>query len=346
VNTLQTPKVLLFNNNSIYNAITTFVDEKESPNTRKNYSLWINHFFNTILNKKLSQLTWDDILNITHQDLRTYRQYLQTINGNNTVNQKIACLSSLWGELKKHNNNINLTVAKVDLLSIVDHSWGSLTENEIMLLYKFCRERDYKPEVQETFFRTCFVTGIRSNPLMMLKKENLIQEKDFKSGSLVWCICVVDKKKHVKKAISNKLYNQIIECQEPQSLKIFNVCDKMLRQTLKSFCSSQNIHNDRRIVLHSLKKSSMDFVWDTTQNIIKTAKQGQHSSIETTYKHYIGKNESLSDQPSYDLFDKEYNIKQLEHLTKEQLLDLIKDDSSVLKQLIYNLNDKEQNKWE
>lgn len=333
--------VVLFSNNSVYNAISFFVEEKNSYNTRKNYILWIKAFFKTLLDKDINYLSWNDIINITHQDMRTYRKFLKTINGNNTVNQKMACIASLWGELKKHvhGENINLNVVKLTPLIIEESSWGSLTEKEINQLLEFCKTRDYKPFVQEIYFKTLFITGIRSNAIMQLKQTDIIHKSDLQSGKDIWCLYVKDKRKYVTKAISDSLYSSLVKCFESPSKKVFNVCDKILRATLKDFCLTYNLHNDRQIVLHSLKKSSMDYVWDTTKNIIKTAKQGGHNSIEMTYQHYVGRNDSLASQPSYELFDRKYSIEDLKHLSKDELLNLIdKSSGIILRQLIYNMN--------
>jgi len=345
VNTnLQKEAVVLFRNNSVHTTINSFLNQKQkkSKNTSKNYRLWIEEFFQAILGKSDFSMTWHEIENINYQDMCSFQDYLLAKgNSNNTVNQKIAGISSLWGEFKKHNININSAITKINPLLIKECNWGSLTEKEINDLLSYCEERSFKPFIQKIFFKTCFITGIRSNVILLMKKENIQHKIDKKTNKMIWCLCVKDKGKYITKAIPDSLYHELVQCMTPDTTRILNVCDKILRQTLKDYCKKQGIQNDRKIVLHSLKKTSMDYVWDMTKDIVKTAKQGQHTGVEMAYRNYLGQNSSLTEQASYDLFDKTFDISQLEHLTKKQLLTLIDNsDKAILRQLIYSLNSK------
>jgi len=339
---LQKETVVLFRNKSVHSTINSFLNQKnkKSNNTSKNYRLWITEFFSAMLGKSDVSISWSEIEHINYHDICSFQDYLMAKNNsNNTINQKIAGISSLWGEFKKYNNDINSAITKITPLLIQESSWGSLSQDEINNLFSFCDERSFKPYIQKIFFKTCFITGIRSNVIMLLQKDNIQHKIDKKSNKMIWCLCVQDKGKNITKAIPDSLYNELIECTTSETTRVLNVCDKILRQTLKDYCKRYDIQNDRKIVLHSLKKSSMDYVWDITKDIVKTAKQGQHSGIEMSYRNYLGKNSSLTEQASYDLFDKEFNIQQLAHLTKKELLTLIDEsDKIILRQLIYSLN--------
>lgn len=344
--TREYDNVSLIKTNSVHSSIHTFLNQKrkKSENTYKNYKNWITEVLNIIFDKNISTLTWDDIKSVNYDQFCQVQEILETKNGNNTVNQKMACVASLWRSFKRYINDLNIEVVKVPQLTIIVNPHGSLSEGEIKQLLEFCKSRDYKPNIQEIFFKTCFITGIRSNNLMNLTIDKVQQITDTITNKLVWCICVKDKGKDITKAIPDSLYDEFLYCisNEPQlTKKIFNICDKKLRTTLNDFCIINNIGDDRKICLHSLKKASMDYVWNTTKDIVKTAKQGQHTGFETTYRTYLGTNSSLTEQPSYDLFDKDYNISQLAGLTKDELLDLIDScDKNIMKQLIYALVNK------
>jgi site-specific recombinase XerD len=341
---LMKNNVTIFNNNSIANAINIYLDNKgkKSANTRKNYEIWINEFFAAIVEgyTGFSSLTWEKVEAITYQDVCLYQKHLEVAKGNSnkTINAKLAGVKSLWTELLKSNRNIDVNAMTVEPLPLPEenpNSWGSLTEEEVNSLYEFCMTVQYKPLVQKIYFELCFVTGIRYKALLDLTIEQLEQRVDKSTGKKIWCLCVNSKGKDVVKPVSDEMYSRLKSIFEKGSNKVFNVCDKYLRQTLTYFCNKKGIGEDRKIVLHSLKKASMDFVYENTKDIVKTASHGGHKGIQTSYDYYLGKNTSLVDQASYELFDTKFDITMLEGLTKEELLERIsKCGIGMIRQLV------------
>ena len=106
--------------------------------------------------------------------------------------------------------------------------------------------------------------------------------------------------------------------------KVFPVTRKTLSKCLKEFCEVDGIDIDRNIVLHSLKKASIDKVYKETGDINVTARHGHHKGVEMVYKHYQGKNDNLANSPSLNLFNgTKRDLGELESLTKEELLRVI-----------------------
>ena len=99
--------------------------------------------------------------------------------------------------------------------------------------------------------------------------------------------------------------------------RIFPITRKTLSKCLKDFCEHDGIKEDRNIVLHSLKKASIDKVYKEAGDINITARHGHHKGIDMVYKHYQGKNEGFANSPSLTVFDESTkDISELECLTK------------------------------
>jgi integrase len=176
------------------------------------------------------------------------------------------------------------------------------------------------------FFKLAFQTCIRLDALITLTWEQIKQEYDRKTKENIWVIVTWDKGKDNIKAIPESLYNELVKLKEENTGdKLFEINSKTLGKTLKRFCKDNGIKEDRNLVIHSLKKTGEDFVFEVTGDIIKTAQAGNHSSIEMEYQHYLGQNNSFASQTSYSLFnDNLVNKDVLDNWSKEELLKAIK----------------------
>lgn len=320
-------KITLFNNNSVLNAINDFLDDKsdDAKNTSKNYRGHITEFFRVVCNKEVESLLWDDVLNIQYQDVKMYQRYLKDNKGHkaSTINSKVSAIKALFKQsLVNYNNDINLNVVNVKKLKEEKNSWGTLSKEEVDKLISYAERRSHKARVQALFFETSFITAIRYKALLCITRDNLKRVKDHSSGKYVYTINVQDKRdSNVVKSIPNRIYDELMEIED--NGRIFNIDADTLRRTLKKFCQFHDIEDDRKIVLHSIKSASGGYVLDVTGSIEKAAKHLGHKDINTSYGHYIGKNNNLTDQASYKLFDRSYKIRDLEELSKEELLGLI-----------------------
>jgi integrase len=340
--------LVVFNNKSVASAIQYYVERlaEDSPNTAKSFGNYIKEFFMAVKGKEINDLVWDDLISITNNDVVCFQSLLRRKNSKNTTNQKISAVKSLFRALKPNCDGINMNAFEIKPFKIKDNdveSYGSLTEDEVERLLEFAGKQSYRSLVQKLYFKTRFIAGIRHDAVFTLEWKQIKRLLDKKNNVEAWVIGVDDKGKSVKKAISDKFYEELCELKSYISEgeknynknKVFNICDKYLRNTLREFCKVEGINEDRNIVLHSLKKSSCDYVYDRSKDITLTATQGQHSDINTTYNNYIGKNSGFIDQPSYYMFDDEVSIDKLRDLSKEELLDLIeKCGKGVIRQLI------------
>jgi integrase len=181
---------------------------------------------------------------------------------------------------------------------------------------------------------------LRVKVVLSLKKDQIEHTKDEKTSKMVYAIKVFQKRKYMTVAIPDELALKLLNASTND--KVFNVSIHTLNLTFSKYKEKYEIAPERNIVLHSLKKAGTDYVYyNSGKDIVATAKATHHSSIQTTFKHYAGKNESLTDQLSYSLHTDKVSVNTLKGLTKMELLVLIsKAGDATIRQLI-NLMEKE-----
>lgn len=338
---------------SLYNMIRLILDglRERSENTASSYEGYYREFFKITLGKEMEDVTWEDLISITYEKVLGYCEKLKKNNINKTINIKVASLKTLYRELYKADRRVDILAVEVNKLPEDEDesiTYGSLTEEEIHALFDYCLNLPHreKPLIKKLFFETAYITAIRVGALLNLKWENIKRVKD-KDGLEMWVIKVKDKGSVTTTPITDEFYEKLCELKsivhsdglrDKPTDRVFNVTKKTLAKTLKDFCEAYGIDESRNIVLHSLKKASIDKVYYETRDINKTARHGHHKGVEMVYKHYQGKNEKLSNRPSYALFGEEQDLSKLEEATKEQLIEAIrKCGKSIINEVISNL---------
>ena len=314
--------------------INSFLDVKEenSYNTKDNYKRSIDEFLDITLGKSIPDVTWEDLESLEFSDILQYKDRLVKLGmKNNTIKAKFSSVRALFkGYLCTQNQNININIFQLELpkekeSEIRKRSSGALTHEEVMGLISFAKDREYKGKTQALLFKTLYVTAMRHRAILHLTKEDLYRRKDI-TGKEVYTIEVYTKGKDIVKPISDDLYNELINNVEYGTNRVFNISEDTIKKTFSEFKDCYHIKDSRNIVIHSIKKASLDRVITLTGDMYKGAEQGDHKSIDTTRKYYVGKNKSLTEQTSYTLFNdlnREYNITDLEDVSKEDLLDII-----------------------
>ena len=312
---------------------------KNTPNTHYSYLLAISTFFKIICNKEIASITWDDIIDLSYQEFLLYQKYLQSNMKNQSVNARISAIKSLFTELRKHNKNISNDALMLDTLNVYEsdiHSWGTLTEDEVMNLIEFARNRNHMPDTQALYFDTLFKTGLRFQCLLNLKLSQIELETNPVTHKTIYYLRIQDKKRGYKVAIPTSMADNMLKLHDEESGLVFKISAKAIRLTLAKFKTQYKIDNTRKITLHSIKKASGEFVYaNTGKDIIVTARHLKHKNIQTCYDRYVGKNGSLQDQPSYALYENLPDINLLKNLSTEQLLQIISSlGNTTLRQVI------------
>jgi integrase len=345
-------RVTNFPVNSLPKMIESFLLEKidnYEEKTSINYRSHYNQFFLFLRNKTIEELTWNDFLSITTEECKAYRTFLlkEKNLSRNTINTKLASVISLYKNLYKDNKNVDLDVIlNVERLKIIEDtdktSYGSLTEEEMQSFLSFCSQEERQSLVKTLFFETLLITGNRRDSILNLRWEQICQKMS-NSKELTWTIYVFDKGKSVTKPISNNFYEKLCQLKTLETNpkdRVFDISDKTVSKTLAKFCTWAGINQkERKIVIHSIKKTSTDMVFDITGDIKMAQLQGSHKSVETTIKRYLDKNRDYQDNPSYSMFENlELNLNVLESASKEELIEALKKlPKSVTRKVIKTL---------
>lgn len=311
-------------------SIELIINRIKSKNTAKNYKGFYKEFFTYIFGKSYLDTSWDELESLTYDDVLEYVSVIEVKNNPNTVQTKIASIQSLVKELKKINNNINTVVFDVKISAVEKkgkkNEYGAFTEEECYALLDYCKNLNSdKAYVQYMFFKLTLCTAHRLQSLLSLTWKNLIQKKD--GDVKVWCLELHDKTDDFLTPISDSLANELYAMYNGNNdERILKISDKTLALTLTRFCEANNIDKkSRNLTIHSLKKSAGDLVYNLTNDIVKTSKFLHHTSVQTSYNRYLGKNTNLTESPSYTMFSKSENVDELlSGLSKEELIEVIK----------------------
>ena len=331
--------VVGINNNSASVKIQNYLEDKKrkSESTYKAYNRYYKELFMFTCNKKINEVTWEDIFNITYSKVDEFKSHLLNIGVKpNYVNQKLFACKSLWEKLYHIDRNVDMRVFDFEEEDYEETNFASLNESEINLLFDLCDTYNYKPLTRRMFFEFLYYIGSRKNVPLELKWDDIQNRYDNKSGLNVWVIRYKDKGKWVEKAINDDFYSKIFKLKEESfGEKVFQINSNTINDTFKDFRDKYDLHekNGKRVVIHSIKKASGWLVQNTFNDIAKTQKHLQHQNNSTTTKIYIN-DEDYTDQASY-LIGKDIDVNFFKSLDEGVLLQLIENCGRDVQMKIY-----------
>ena len=298
--------------------IENFLNDK-SVNTAINYRIDINQFTQFFFKKDLEYVLEDELEKLEADDVITYRNWLREKYANATVNRRINSMKSLYGYLEASNPLIRKAIFNV-AKSLMENpnSYGSLTWEEVQEMAERANKLTDGHEFSvliEVAVKTC----IRLSALLNLKWEQIYDKNQ--KGEDIKVIEVIDKGQPHLKPISEKLFERISTLKGNK--KVFqHFHPHKVADHLAIICKEMNINEKRNISFHSFKKAGINYVFDTTGDIMLAQQQANHKSSATTMKSYLQHKEDLRDIPSYTMGE-EISIDNLNNLSKEQLLQAI-----------------------
>lgn len=345
----QENNVVNIDSKSFQYALRLFLSDLRSENTYKTYLSCYRDFFNFATGKELDEIEWNDVLAIQYDDMLMYKQYLKKKRKftNNTINQKIRALKSLWIGLKRINNDIDINVVSIKPYknTTINGSDG-LTEQEAIQLLEYAKSRPWKGYVQYMFFKIAIVTALRKSSLLNLKWKDIKQLKDKQSNELYWCIVVHDKTGTKPRPIRDDVYRELLELKDLRYTdgmrinddRVFKISEDKLVETLRDFCKEYGIN--RKITLHSLRKTSADLANSLCDHDIKKIQhQTGHKNAQILVETYQGTNYSFKDYPGLMMFQDNIDVNRLYDYSKEQLIEIIKKCSdSTIREILSKLN--------
>jgi integrase len=337
---------------TVFDKISTFLNRKNIGNGNKlkgtaaEYERDIKRFFQIMLNKNINQLTIEDLDKIKLSDVEKYQTFMiDSGYSSATVNRSIASMKSLYGyfqdnQLKYKNSDnewISISASAFKVSSIVlhdDNKYGMFSHEEILEMIRLAKKYP-NGERKSLFIELASVTAIRLDALVGLTL------KHFRKEGTVYVVKVIDKSKEHEKAITEDLYNRL----EKNSVdgKLFNFTKKTMERAINDLVEEMELDPDRNLSFHSIKKYSMGEVYRITNgDPLAVAKHGNHASFDMAMKHYLLFANQYESMPCL-LIGKELDLKPMEDMTKEELLQLIQKGSRAMHyELLHILNGSER----
>jgi integrase len=313
-------KVIGLNPNRVYGAIMGFLNEKaiNSENTRKAYEDDITQFFTFTRNKSLADLTRED-LNYSYDEVLNFKLFLADKYGGSSVNRKLSTIRKLFKVLGRTFDDLKQNAFQVDNVKATVENYGVLSYEEALEMIS--RASKYRRGAEKSaLIYLATMTSFRLTALLNIKW------KDIRKENGLWTVHVIDKgqKKDVK-AISDNLYNTLIDLRKPETKEddfVFSFDPKTCSDMIRKLCDDMQIDPERNIVFHSLRKVAINWALDYTKDVATASRQANHSTPAVTYGSYAKRNNDLSTLPSV-LMEQECDMSILEALTKEQLIAMI-----------------------
>lgn len=344
---MQTAQILHMPHEFLYPKIELYLKRmgKNSKNTAINYEHAFKLFFEKVCDKEIQHVTLQDILDVTRDKMYEYQHWLQekAPNRNNkgysntTTNQRIAAIRGFIVDLKKDFRNIDLINFEVDLLPEDTVSYGVLSFEECMEMLERV-EKQKNTDEKALMITLALLTSFRLDSLLKLKWSDIKRINGYRvvTTPIVKGKGIESKgNKYDEKPIAEEFYQELLKLKKDNSEYIFTLSGKTFERTIDGLAKEMGI-SDRYITFHSLKKAGVYWTARTTGDIRLTQLQGSHANPVTTLKHYLNAIKDYSQMPSYNMMNK-LDFTELEEMSKDELLNLIKNSSYMVKnELIKN----------
>ncbi|WP_145413328.1 site-specific integrase [Paenibacillus xylanexedens] len=339
------PKVVELHSRKVFEDIMTFVSKFESKHTQKNYERSIRNFYLWLdpIHKDIEYLNEDD-LKVRNADMLRYQKYLKDHEAdytNNTINNYIAPIQSLYEFLEINEYKINSKHVKIDSLTDDSEQTGALYLNEAEEMAKIILDDRKQGQEKSAFIRMAYTTSFRKSSLRKLKWTDIVL-----NHRGYYDVYTIGKggKKH-KVPISTDLYNELLKIKERpyynkyEDDRIFHLGNDTIQSMMDRLKEAMCIPEERNIKFHSFRNVAAGF------GTLEEAKNHlNHSNISTTETYYRHANEDLSNSISLRMEDK-IDDSILEHLSKEELVQIIiQQNHGVLSQIKRDVQDMLNNK--
>ena len=276
--------VAVLNKNNVFRVIQTFILSMSinSKKTAQEYEADIRQFFKIMRNKDIEELT-DHDLKVTHQEAQEYQYIMRQKYSANTVNRKISSLRSLYNKLKANDFDVNPLAFDLNKIKNTEtNSYDVLTVDEALRMIEEAKKLN-NGEEKSLLIELAVMTSIRLEALINLTWANFVEKGDF------YLVQVFDKgRKFDEKPIKKDLYHRLLRLKKDNTNKVFSISKRTVERAVKELAKRMGME-DRNITFHSLKKVGVNWILETTGDIVLAAKQGNHSTINTTYKYYVDK---------------------------------------------------------
>lgn len=305
----------------IVEAITLWLDRvgQNSINTKKAYQRAIKEFFLVTRKKEIEELTVDD-LQYTLKEVEKYQVAMRKKSKTTTVNSKMSAIKRCFEKLSEYDFPVKPSWFNVERYKEFDKkSYDPMTHDEIVQAINIVSQT-IKGREKALLIRMAYATAFRKDSLCKLRFKDIVDRDGVKYVKTLGKGQEWDYKK-----LSSELYDAIMEHKNIVNRKddrIFTLQPETISDMLKLICEKIDF-GDRRIVFHSLKKSSIDEVAIITNYDLKAMQaQGNHSNVATTLNDYM-RRKQMDEMVTVDI---NFNVpvEKFDEMTKEELVEMLK----------------------
>lgn len=302
------------------------IDSKTSMLTKVNYARDLKIFFNFLVtevyefnDKKIKDLTLDDLNKITSTHLELYLDYLSyyvddenlsRTNSNKTKARKLSSLRSFFKYMYKKERIKENVTTKIDVPKINDKEIIRLDINEVVKMLNLAENGEGFTKNQKAFFEktkerdfamlSLFLgTGIRISELVGLNiKDFNFEDNSFvvtrKGGNRM----ILYYSNEVKTALINYLNyrkekDKNISDDEPFFISLQNkrINARSVENLVKKY--AKVVTPLKKITPHKLRSTFGTNLYQETKDIYVVAEVLGHKDINTTRKHYAALSENI-----------------------------------------------------
>lgn len=313
----------------VFEIYKTFIEGRTSKKTAEEYDRRVREFVEFLFGKNIEHLKTKDVESLRLKHVETFVNHLRAKgNSESTILTKIRSVKSFFVKLKKNGLNIQIEIFDIDAKQVEKKHYDALySMEEVNALFDFIdNSQSSNREELLMCVKTMFVTANRVSSILEMKWSDITQEKDMKTGGLVWVTHVLDKgNKKIEKPITNEFYDELSTIRVEGEEKIFpNIAKHNVKYIVKKFGKSIG----RDLTVHGIKGSALTVAYKRTKDLNKVKQLGSHASVSTT-EIYVKEEKSYTDQLSYSLFQP-VDIEAIKKLSKEKLLEIILGSEDLL----------------
>ncbi|OME55402.1 hypothetical protein BSK59_13060 [Paenibacillus odorifer] len=333
--------------------IESFFEGFNGKSTGEEYKRDIILYFSEIKEKEIKHLTIED-LRISLTDMINFKKYLESCtktNGidkkykNGSINRAISAVKSLYEHLAAHDeykDMINLAMfKKVKRLKKDTKHIDVIYEEEAKLIANLALQELHNPLEKNALICLAIETSIRKDAVTKIRYSDISKHRTRNDLMVISSEVIFDKTKMVEhKEITIGLYNKLINIKgdKKDSDFIFSMSSSGIDLMTKRLCEKAGLDMTRKYSFHSLKKTGVQFVYDT-KGLRAAQVQAGHSSPATTSESYIEKETNMAtemfmevDNSTFDELTREEMLSMLKSLTGSVAINLRNEAEEILKQ--------------
>lgn len=334
----QSAQVVRFNNSTVWGNIQAWLQKcsNKSKNTAITYEKALRDYFMWLCGKRLEDLQPED-LNVNGTTLIQYQNLLKEQFKGSTVNTKFGAIRSMYKFFEEDYQQINMgAFNKVDRFDEEEdgESYGEIYYDELLQMMELVKNT-YKGEEKSLLIEVAVTTSFRKSSLLNLKWSDIV----YNPYSNMYEFPTYIKRNKDIKGLKPEQYERLLKLKERNKEYVFGLATSTIQNMMDKLKEQLNIHPSRNITFHSFKNIAVNFAARELKDIDAAQIQGGHKSYATTKKYYIKANRNSANLPGVQIWE-DVDLKKIESLSRDQLLEVIKQTTNGCRREIITLAEK------